>query len=299
MKTLNFGSLNIDMVYSVDHSVRSGETEAASSLEFFCGGKGLNQSIALSRAGVKVFHAGCVGNDGKLLLDALAENNVDTSFVEKVDMQSGHAVIQVDRSGKNSILVFGGANRAVSPKRVENVLEKFCKGDRLFIQNEISCVEELINSAYRKGMQTVFNPSPFDRNVNELPLEKISWLAVNEIEAYELTGESEADKILDAFSERFPSVNILLTLGENGSCCRTCGKTYYQGIFEADAVDTTAAGDTFLGFFFAVLDSLGVEKALEYASAAAAVAVSRSGAAASIPSLSEVENFITRKRLSF
>lgn len=292
MKTLNFGSLNIDMVYSVDHSVRSGETEAAGSLEFFCGGKGLNQSIALSRAGVKVFHAGCVGNDGKLLLDALAENSVDTGFVKKIDMQSGHAVIQVDRSGKNSILVFGGANRAVSPNQVKSVLAKFGKGDRLFIQNEISCVEELINSAFEKGMQTVFNPSPFDKNVNELPLEKVSWFAVNEIEAYELTGESEPDKTLDAFSEKFPNSSVLLTLGENGSYCRTCGKTYYQGIFEVDAVDTTAAGDTFLGFFFAALDSQGVEKALRYASAAAAVAVSRYGASASIPSLSEVEAFL-------
>ncbi len=294
MKTLNFGSLNIDMVYSVDHSVRSGETEAASSLEYFCGGKGLNQSIALSRAGVKVFHAGCVGSDGKRLIDALNENNVNTDFVNKIDMPSGHAVIQVDKSGKNSILVFGGANRAVSAVQVENVLEKFGKGDRLFIQNEISCVDELINTAFEKGMEIVFNPSPFDKSVGELPLEKVSWFAVNEIEAFELTGESEPDKILDAFSEKFPSASVLLTLGENGSCCRTCGKTYYREIFEVTAVDTTAAGDTFLGFFFAALDSKGVEKALEYASAASSIAVSRSGASASIPDLSETEAFLCK-----
>lgn len=291
-KFLNFGSLNQDMVYSVDHTVRPGETTASSKLEFFCGGKGLNQSIALARAGAKVFHAGCVGSDGERLLEKLKENGIDTSFIKKCDMPSGHAIIQVDKNGQNSILLFGGANKQIDEEQIAKVLSDFKVGDKLFLQNEINAVDKIITAASKKAMEIVLNPSPFGDEILSYPLDKITWFVVNETEANELTGESDPDKILSVFSEKYPSAKILLTLGSDGSVCKANGKVYHQKIFNVPVVDTTAAGDTFLGFFFALVDTHGIDGALKYASAASAVAVSRSGASSSIPKLNEVEDFL-------
>ena len=292
MKFLNFGSLNLDMVYSVDHTVRPGETVASAKLDYFCGGKGLNQSIALARAGAKVFHAGCVGEDGKRLTDKLTGNSVDVSFVHKSKLPSGHAIIQVDKNGQNSILIFGGANREITHEQIKNVLSDFSSGDRLFLQNEINGIADIIDAAYEKGMEIVFNPSPFGAEIKSFPLEKVTWFVVNETEAQELTGQSDPQKALAAFSENFPKSNIVLTLGGDGAYCLADGRIYHRDIFRVPVVDTTAAGDTFLGFFFALLNDRGVEEALRYASAASAIAVSRSGASVSIPTLDEVEDFL-------
>ena len=161
MKVLNFGSLNIDMVYSVDHVVRPGETTASAELRYFCGGKGLNQSVALARAGMEVCHAGCVGADGGRLISLLRDNGVDTSLVTKSESPSGHAIIQVDRDGQNSILLFGGANMEITPEQIENAVRNFSAGGRLFLQNEINGISEIIGAAHERGLEIVFNPSPF------------------------------------------------------------------------------------------------------------------------------------------
>ena len=286
MKVLNFGSLNIDMVYSVDHVVRPGETTASAELRYFCGGKGLNQSVALARAGMEVCHAGCVGADGGRLISLLRDNGVDTSLVTKSESPSGHAIIQVDRDGQNSILLFGGANMEITPEQIENAVGNFSAGGRLFLQNEINGISEI---------EIVFNPSPFGADILSYPLENIDWFVVNETEAEELTGETEPEKILGAFSQKFPRASVLLTLGADGAFCRTKDGTFYCKIFSVPVVDTTAAGDTFLGFFFAMLERFGAERALKIASAASAVAVSRPGASASIPTLDEVKKFLEER----
>lgn len=292
MKFLNFGSLNLDIVYTVDHCVRSGETLASEKIEYFCGGKGLNQSIALAKAGAQVYHAGCIGADGEKLINVLKSNGVDTSFIKKMDAPSGHAIIQVDKSGQNSILIFGGANKLIDKDHIDNVLQNFTQSDMLFLQNETNAVGELIEAAYSKSITTVFNPSPFSDSILKLPLEKVSWFVINEIEANAITGETEPDKIISEFKVRYPNSNILLTVGEGGSYCRSDDKTYYQPIFKVKAVDTTAAGDTYLGYFFAMLGAFGAQKAMKYAAAASALAVSRQGASASVPLFKETEKFI-------
>lgn len=295
MKVLNFGSLNIDMVYSVDHVVRPGETTASTELRCFCGGKGLNQSVALARAGVEVSHAGCVGADGDRLISLLRDNGVDTSLVTKSESPSGHAIIQVDRDGQNSILLFGGANMEITPEQIENAVRNFSTGGRLLLQNEINDISEIIGAAHARGMEIVFNPSPFGAEILSYPLENIDWFVVNETEAEELTGETEPEKILGVFSQKFPRASVLLTLGADGAFCRTKDGTFYCEIFSVPVVDTTAAGDTFLGFFFAMLERFGAERALKIASAASAVAVSRPGASASIPTLDEVKKFLEER----
>ena len=163
------------------------------------------------------------------------------------------------------------------------------------MQNEINGISEIISAAHERGLEIVFNPSPFGAEILSYPLENIDWFVVNETEAEELTGETEPEKILGAFSQKFPRASVLLTLGADGAFCRTKYGTFYCKIFSAPVVDTTAAGDTFLGFFFAMLDRFGAERALKIASAASAVAVSRPGASASIPTLDEVKKFLEER----
>ena len=154
MRVVNFGSLNIDYVYRVDHFVQPGETMSAQSLQIQCGGKGLNQSVALARAGVETWHAGLIGPEGHFLKETLDRAGVHTRFVEESAGSTGHAIIQVDSTGQNSILLHDGANGRLTPDFVTAVLDQFSAGDTVLLQNETSCVEEIIHQAARRGMRT-------------------------------------------------------------------------------------------------------------------------------------------------
>jgi len=288
-KILNFGSLNADYVYTTDHIVRGGETAASHKMEIFAGGKGLNQSIALSRAGLSVYHAGLIGDDGDFLLSTLAENGVDTRFVGKIPGRGGHTVIQVDKNAQNAILLFGGSNRAVTPEYADEVLSHFEKGDLLLLQNEISALPYIIDRAFELGLLIWLNPSPMDSGVLACDLQKISGFFLNEIEGAELTGSSDPQIILDRMAEIYPTAAVVLTLGENGAWYAKDGTRVFCPAEKADAVDTTAAGDTFTGYFLrGTLEGLSPDAALSLAAEAAAIAVSRPGASPSIPKYDEV-----------
>lgn len=288
-KILNFGSLNADYVYTTDHIVRGGETTASRGMEIFSGGKGLNQSIALSRAGLSVHHAGLIGDDGDFLLDMLNENDVDTQFVGKIPGRGGHTIIQVDKNAQNAILLYGGSNRAVTPEYADAVLSHFEKGDLLLLQNEISCVPHIIDRAFSIGMEIWLNPSPMDDGVFACDLEKVSGFFLNEIEGAELTGSNDPETILTRMAEKYPNAAVVLTLGENGAWFAENGVHTYCPAKKANAVDTTAAGDTFTGYFLrGKLDGLSPKEALKLAAKAAAVTVSRPGAAPSIPNYEEI-----------
>ena len=289
MKILNFGSLNLDLVYQIPHFVRAGETLSTTAFNKNVGGKGLNQSVALAKAGAEVYHAGMIGEDGAMLKDFLAANGVDTRFVRTIDQPSGHAVIQVIPEGNNCIFLFGGANQCITREFIDEVLSFFGEGDFLVLQNEINAIDQIIDAAYAKGMQIVLNPSPIDENLSKLPLEKISWYILNEIEGGELTGETEPGKILDKLAELYPHAKIVLTLGGDGSIYADSKQRIPQAVYKVTAVDTTAAGDTFTGFFFAgMAEGLAPAEALMRASKASSISVTRAGAAASIPTLNEV-----------
>lgn len=288
-KILNFGSLNVDYVYTTDHIVRGGETTASTRMEIFPGGKGLNQSIALSRAGLFVCHAGLIGEDGDLLLQTLQENDVDTRFVQKIGGRGGHTVIQVDKNAQNAILLFGGSNRAVTPEYADEVLAHFEKGDLLLLQNEISALPHIIDRAFETDMEIWLNPSPMDENVFACDLAKISGFFLNEIEGAQLTGSEDPETVLCRMAEKFPNAAVVLTLGENGAWYAENGTHTYCPAEKATAVDTTAAGDTFTGYFLrGKLDGLSPKAALQLAAKAAAVTVSRPGAAPSIPHYEEI-----------
>lgn len=295
MKILNFGSLNIDYTYDVDHFVRGGETLSSKALHLFPGGKGLNQSIAVSRSGADVWHAGAVGkSDGEFLIKQLNEAGVNTDYVKRLEVPSGHAIIQRQPDGGNCILLFGGSNQEITRGMADEVLEHFGKGDYLLLQNEISEVGYIMKRAAEKGMRIVLNPSPMDEKIGKLPLETVDYFLLNEVEAESLCGEgaNRPEAMMEKLTKGFPKAKIVLTLGSQGSLYWDGEKMIKQPCYKVKAVDTTAAGDTFTGFFIGGL-SQGMEgvKALDWAARAAAVAVSRAGAATSIPSKEEVDRF--------
>lgn len=172
MKVLNFGSLNIDLVFSVDHILVPGETTSSFTLNMYPGGKGLNQSIALSRAGAVVYHAGMIGEDGKMLLDLLEKDGVNCNYVCITNEKTGTAFIQVEHSGQNSIVLYGGANRKITKEYVDRVLNNFGKGDIILLQNEINCLDYIIEKSFEKKMTIVFNPSPIDNDLFQYDLKK-------------------------------------------------------------------------------------------------------------------------------
>jgi ribokinase len=293
MEVLNFGSMNLDNIYHLDHFVAEGETIAATSLNFTIGGKGLNQSIALSRSGLKVYHAGLIGKDGEPLKDYLENNRVDTRYIEACCEQQGHAAIQIEKGGKNSIIIYGGSNRAISTGYIDRVLDNFTADSYLILQNEISNVEYVIDSAYKKGIKVIFNASPIDGTLLKIDYNKVAWLIINEVEGAQITGRTAADDILSILESTYPRLGIVLTLGESGSVCSLQGIRRKQSIFHVHTVDTTAAGDTFLGYFVSgVINDYPIEKALELASAASSLTVTKNGAADSIPTIEEVKRFL-------
>lgn len=288
MRILNFGSLNLDYVYQVDHFVQPGETLAALSRDVKAGGKGLNQSVALARAGAPVWHAGCLGAGGDELKRMLKENGVDTEFLLPVQEMQGHTVIQVNRAGENSILLYGGSNRCVPEDHVRQVISRFGQGDWLILQNEINQLPLIAELAAEKRMHIVLNPSPYDEGLKALDISAVEWLLVNEIEAEQISGETKPERVWEKLHGMYPGMSVLITLGSRGSIAFRTGSDgialHREEAAAVKAVDTTAAGDTYTGYFIAGLtagDPLDV--CMKTASRAAAIAVTRPGAAESIP----------------
>ena len=298
MKILSFGSLNIDYVYTVPHFVKKGETLSAKELNVYTGGKGLNQSIALSRAGMETYQAGAIGSDGMFLVDKLKEAGVNTDFVKVLqDVRTGNAIIQNDQEGDNCILLYGGANQSITKEQIDGVFQNFTKEDYLLIQNEINNLPYIVEKAKQTGMKIILNPSPMNEKIKELPLEQIDYFLLNEVEAMQILEMEELEKINGKYisgllHEKFPDATIVLTLGSEGSVCISEDEYVEQPIYKVKTVDTTAAGDTYTGFFIAgILRGKTIKEAMDTASKASAIAVSRQGAAPSIPTLEEVETY--------
>lgn len=290
MKILNFGSLNIDYVYQVDHINVAGETQQSLKLDIFPGGKGLNQSIALARAGAHVYHAGFVGEDGQMLLDICRNNGIDDTFIRSIDGPCGHAIIQVDKNAQNSILVYGGSNQRITREYIDEVLEHFHEGDLILLQNEINLIDYIIDKAYDKKMVIVLNPSPYNDALDSCDLSKVSIFLMNEIEGREISkGLDDPFQILDYMMATYPNSKVVLTLGKDGAYFRDKKETCYQKAIPVETVDTTAAGDTFTGYFiYGLVNQLAMQDSLRLAATASSITVSRMGAASSIPTMQEI-----------
>jgi len=290
MKVLNFGSLNIDHVYHVDHIVREGETIASTDYRQFCGGKGLNQSVALSLAGAQVYHAGKIGGDGNFLIKKLEEVSVNTSFIEISEKErTGQALIQVDRFGQNSIVLVPGANQCITEEQAAATIRYFSGSDFLLLQNEVSSIPAMMRKAKERKMTVFFNPSPMNIDVLSYPMEFVDYFIINEVEGFELTGEKEGNKIIRTMQMKFPSSAVILTLGSLGSIYSSHTITSRMPAFPVLAVDTTAAGDTFIGYFIAeIISGSSIRRSVEIATKAASICVTRKGAADSIPKRNEL-----------
>ena len=290
MKLLDFGSLNIDHTYQLPHLVRPGETLASDSYHKSEGGKGFNQAVALAKAGQEVYLAGAIGQDGLFLRDYLQELGVHTEQLRVLDAPTGHAMIQLDAEGQNCIILFSGTNGMITEAMIDEVLADFGTGDYLLLQNEISHVDSIIRAAHARGMHIILNPSPMSPELLTWPLELVEWFILNEIEGADITGKTQPEEMLDELLRRYPACHVVLTLGERGSVYADATQRMDQSIVTAHTVDTTAAGDTFTGYFIhALLQGEAIQQALKTAACASAITVSRPGAGRSIPAAEEVQ----------
>ena len=301
MKIFNFGSMNIDNVYRVHHIVRPGETISSIGFQKNPGGKGLNQSIALAKAGMDVWHAAIAGEeDGGFLLDVLKEGGVHTELIGTCEGRNGHCIIQVDDEGQNCIFLFGGSNHAITEEYIAKVMAQTKEGDLLLLQNEINGMDHILEEAAKKHLFVILNPSPMDDKLLALDLSHVSMFILYEVEGADLAGTQDPDGIIKAMHEKYPEAEIVLTLGKEGSVYSGKYGTFRQEAFPVKAVDTTAAGDTFNAAFAAALASgKKVTEAITFANAAGALSTTAPGAQSAMPSLDRVNQLLTEKRDTF
>lgn len=289
MKILNFGSCNIDYVYNVSEFVKAGETISALSTSEHPGGKGLNQAVAAARAGGNVFFAGNIGVDGIFLKELLENSGVNTKYLKINRARTGNAIIQMDENGENCIIVSAGANALLNEAYIKSVTADFARGDICMLQNETPCTDFIIKQAKACGMTVIWNPSPMNEKITDSAIGMCDYIIANKTEGKALTGKEEPDDILKALFKKYPHTKTVLTLGKNGSIYSDGTDTVKQPSFKADPVDTTGAGDTFTGYFTAMISKgKTAAEALKTASAAAAIATEKQGAASSIPPIANV-----------
>ncbi|MDR5905901.1 ribokinase [Franzmannia qiaohouensis] len=289
----NFGSINIDHVYRVPHLVRPGETLASRSFQQVLGGKGANQSLAMARAGGRIEHWGRLGQADAWALQILSQAGVGLDGTGLNDEPSGHALIQVDDQGENAIILHPGANHGFSEAAIDALLAQTRPGDGLLLQNECNGLEHLMRSAQQAQLEIAFNPAPMNEAAAALPLSACQLLFVNRGEAAalaELPESSSPQRLLEALAKRLPTTELVLTLGGDGVCFHSQRQQLALPAHRVEPIDTTAAGDTFIGYFMAARQAgEDVEACLRRASTASALCVQREGAAPSIPLAAEVQ----------
>lgn len=296
MAVINFGSINIDHVYQVDQFVQPGETISSSNYQQLLGGKGANQSIALAKAGSDVWHVGRLHELDAHIKQTMIKHGINCKYVNCTETPTGHAIIQVASSGENAIVLFGGANSELCNQDILRALDGASPNDWVLTQNETSGIEEVLRQAKDKGLQVAFNPAPMTDSVKDLPFECIDLLIVNEVEAAELSGAKNIDDTESYFRKSWPHAEVIITLGKKGVRMLREDETLNVQAFEVEAIDTTAAGDTFIGYFLSAYNQKqNCADALRRGCAASALAVTKAGAAQSIPSIEEVDQFLSQQ----
>jgi ribokinase len=288
----NFGSINVDHVYRVAEMPSPGETLTAGSYQKLLGGKGINQSIAIARAGQAPVHIGAVGSDDSWTMEQVENFGIDTAHVARSAHPTGHAVIYVDDAGENQIVIFGGANQDLKPAQIEKAFKTCAGGDHwVLVQNETNLLGDIVDQARAAGFRIAYSAAPFVADTVAGLIDKIDLLAVNEIEA------QETARLLGVAVSEITVPEILITRGSKGVEFHSRGDVHHHPAFQVDAVDTTGAGDTFLGSFLAGhCQNIETAQSLRYASAASALQVTRPGAAIAIPACEEVETFLKQRK---
>jgi ribokinase len=292
MTILNIGSINWDRVYRVTHFPAPGETIAAASATVGLGGKGLNQSVAILRAEGAVRHVGAVSQNDTRMLAALRDLGLDVAEIAQLEAtETGSALILVDDEAENVIVLDQGANGLIPKASVVDALDQAQAGDWLLMQNETNLLEFALTEANARGLRVALSAAPF-RPENVIPyLELLDLLSVNAVEFAQLQAA------LGASAKLPEGLAVLITKGADGAEYRLDEVVTKASPHRVKALDTTGAGDTFLGFFLARLDrGAPVDEALATAMAAAAIQVTRVGAVAAIPELAEVRAFEMDRR---
>ena len=296
------GSLNIDLVIELDRMPNPGETVFGSRLERHPGGKGLNQAVAAARLESEVHMIGAVGDDGSgdWLMDVVTREGIRAEGIATVPGTSGTALIEVDASGENRIIVISGANEGVTPAEVSAHLRSLSAVDVVLTQGEVP-IEVMIAAAEtgkKIGAQVLVNPAPVRDYPKEL-LTNVDILVPNEHEAKAMTGMS-TDNMVDAveaaqvLQERGPGC-VIITRGEKGAVWSSAEGSGQAAAFKVSAVDTVAAGDAFCGGLAAGLArGVSLAEAMRWASAAGALAATVRGAVPSLPSLAQVTELLER-----
>ncbi|WP_411351811.1 ribokinase [Leisingera aquaemixtae] len=286
MAIWNLGSINADMVYSMPHLPAAGETLAALRLDRFLGGKGANMSVAATRAGSEVHHIGAVGSDGDWAIERLKAYRAGTEHIVQVEAPTGHAIIAVEPGGENQIILFPGANRLISKDQLNQALDKASAGDILVMQNETSMQAEAAQLGRQMGLRVCYAAAPFDADAVQAVLPYLDFLILNEVEAQQL------QQAIGKSPGQIGIKDVIVTLGSKGArhIDGETGAVLDVPALPVTAVDTTGAGDTFTGYVLSGLDrGLAMAEAMDQASRAAALMVTRHGTADVIPELAEVQ----------
>ena len=300
-KIVVIGSSNVDLLMKMDHLPEKGETVTDAVFMQVYGVKGANQAVAAARAGGNVAFVNCVGEDAYTpqMVQNYKNDGIDTRFVfQEKDIASGHALIMIGGEGMNYLSVAPGANYKLTPQKIDEALPVFDEAAMIVMQYEIQeeTIKYVIDLANRKNIPVLWNCAPArDFDLSYIP--KINILVLNEVEAgflAELTVETEADaekaaqKLVDSGVEK-----VIITLGSKGAFVVTKTEKVSVPAFKVEAVDTTAAGDTFCGAFaVALVEGKSLKEALQFASAAAAISVTRMGAQPSAPTRIEIDTFL-------
>lgn len=289
MAIWNLGSINIDYAYAVPHIPAPGETLAATSRQTGLGGKGANMSMAIARAGCPCYHIGAIGTDGLWTRDRLAEAGVDTRFIQALDAPTGHAIVNVSADGENAITLLPGPNHLIPDDLILGALDLAQPGDWLLMQNETNNQSLAARTARAQGLRIAYAAAPFDVDATQQLLPQTDLLILNEIEMQQLhqaTGQTPATLGVET---------VIVTMGAKGAMLFTRAQEYEPREFPAlpvTPVDTTGAGDTFTGYLLAALDQgRSLDEAMQTASRAGALMVTRLGTADVIPTLQQVLDF--------
>ena len=304
-KALVIGSLNMDMTVKVEELPKLGETIFGNDFYESCGGKGANQAVAVSKLGMKTEMIGMVGKDsqGEKLIQNLNKYGIISDNVIKSDELTGRAIITVDKKGDNNIIVIPGSNFKITKEHIQAKQDVIASSDVVILQNEIpsETVEFSLMKAKELGKITIFNPAPARKLSGEV-FKNTDYLILNETEMEEIFeikfNDEEYTEKISIKKKEYGIKNIILTLGDKGSILFSEDNNIKKyDVYKVKAVDTTAAGDSFIGAFTMKICEIGnPDEAIKYATAVSAIVVTRQGAQDSIPTREEIEKFIEENK---
>ena len=287
MKVLVIGSVNKDIVFDVENIVKDGQTISSANQAEYLGGKGLNQAIALSNVYDNVYFYCNVNEHDVTLLEQIKTYNFKTNYIQLVKEQTGTAFIQVNEQGENAIVISKNANNHIDLQKVEDILETFTSTDYVLLQNEINDLEHIIDICTKKKIQVILNPSPVN-NINLELASKVNQLITNRNEFLSITSSNTVEEGISIFRQNNKHTELVITLGAEGVLYNKEETITIKGD-KVDVVDTTCAGDTFLGFYIGSrLNGNSVSDSLKTANKAAGKCIQTKGASVSIPKLSDL-----------